>query len=100
METSETSMIFNMSIEKNKYDDVFVKAYKEYRLSPFPNVSNHDTNELLQNGWCVQIGMSIIAPHPQRHYTFDEFTKKLKEDKKFAENDVFIYMPFFYDQSS
>jgi hypothetical protein len=84
----ETSTIFNMSVEKDKYDNVFVKAYKEYRLSPLPNISNHHNNELLNNGWCVQIGMSIMAPHPHRHYNFDEFMKKLKEDKKFADRFI------------
>ena len=33
--------------------------------------------------YVVRTGRSFSAPHPHRHYTFDEFIDKLYEDDKF-----------------
>jgi len=78
-----------MNKDKEKRDNVIKRAYKEYKLSPLPDVTNHVNNLLLKNGWCIRIGMSVVAPDPHRHFTFEEFEEKLIKDKKFANKFVF-----------
>lgn len=33
--------------------------------------------------YVVRTGLAFCAPHPHRHYTFDEFIEKLEEDPNF-----------------
>lgn len=75
--------------QENIEEELLEKAYSEYKLFPLPNVSNHTSNELLQNNWCIRIGLSIIAPHPHRYYTFEEFVNKIENDNSFAQRFIF-----------
>ena len=57
---------------KGELWDIAYELYCEYDL---PTIQN-PTPYLKEKGWLVQTGLSIIPPHPHRHYTWDEFMDK------------------------
>ena len=67
-------IIDNVGFEHTKFvlSDNFEKMYEEYLKMPFGNIRN-DKDTIYEKGWCVQTGMSIVSPHPHRHYTLNEF---------------------------
>lgn len=40
-------------------------------------------NPFYDNEYVVITGRAFMAPHPHRHYTFEEFVDKLNEDPNF-----------------
>ena len=67
------------------------QAYLEYAKLPLATnegdedpVLNPDTNEIYSNNWCVHQGLSFVAPHPHRHYTYLEFCELIKRDNSRA----------------
>lgn len=55
---------------KNEFEEKLKLGYEEYLKLP---KSGFSETELYANGWYIMTGMSIIHPHPHRHYTFLEF---------------------------
>lgn len=38
--------------------------------------------EMYVNHWYITTGRAIIAPHPHRHFTEEEFNERIKYDNK------------------
>ena len=57
-----------------------VQLYELYCSIPKWTVGNPSR---IYPKYVVITGRSIIAPHPHRHYSFEEFVDKLNEDPEF-----------------
>lgn len=66
-------------------DEVLLELYAKYKLMPLATVADHRASHIYNEKWVVQTGLSIVAPHPHRHYTLEEFEEKLNKDAKFKE---------------
>ena len=60
----------------------YEKEYEEYLKQELPNRKNYEPF-LKKMNWCIQNGRSIIAPHPHRHFSYEEFENKINICMKF-----------------
>ncbi len=61
-------------------NQAYINAYEEY--SKMPNYQRQSgKNEIYNNKWCVIIGRAIVAPHPHRKWTLEEFVKQCEKDE-------------------
>ena len=65
-----------------------IQLYELYRSIPKWTV---DKPSRIYPKYVVITGRSFSAPHPHRHYTFDEFIDKLYTDKNFKNIILNIY---------
>lgn len=54
--------------------------YQTYLKQPLATLADWQTNPLYKKGWCIPTGRAFAAPHPTRHFTAEEFTKRLALD--------------------
>lgn len=63
-------------------DEKIKIAYEEYlKLPKGGNTIENLTSELYNNQWCFLTGLSVMEPHPHRHYTLLEFAYNCGIDK-------------------
>jgi len=60
-----------------------MQAYEKYVKLPLANVVK--PSAIYDRAYVVFTGLSIISPHPHRHFTYDEFLKKYEADQTFRE---------------
>ena len=65
-----------------------IQLYELYRSIPKWTVDNPSR---IYPKYVVITGRSFSAPHPHRHYTFDQFIDKLYTDKNFKNIILNIY---------
>ncbi len=74
---------------ENKFEQKLKNGYDEYLK--LPKAGRNINSELYNNQWCFLTGMSIISPHPHRHFTFLEFVFHCGKDitlyNRFIKND-------------
>lgn len=61
----------------------------DYQLYQFylskPLATSDNLTDLYLRKYCIRTGRAFSAPHPHRHYSFEEFIDKLYTDPKFKE---------------
>lgn len=57
------------------------KAYEFYLTQPLSSTRNESV--IYNNLWVELTGLACFSPHPHRHYTKEEFIKKINSDKAF-----------------
>lgn len=58
-----------------------LELFEKYNAMPLQ--TRRVVSEIYDKGYVIQTGMSIIAPHPHRHYDFDEFVEKYEGSDDF-----------------
>lgn len=67
-------------MDNQNYNLNDLQLYQLYLSIPLWTVDNPSR---IYPKYVVRTGRSFSAPHPHRHYEFDEFIDKLYEDDKF-----------------